>query len=248
MSEPNKWSAFLLSLAAPGAGQLYARSFWCVPWFCSVALFAIIAGVTSSTNFGVVTLQAVLFAVLGLLSAEHAKRLCETTPSQLRRSGIVSRVELPPLRGRTVKARIELDVPYDRKKLWSTVANLSEFLTIDTFHEQVTMMRPEVRAGVDFVLSHNAFGVRFRRFGRILRWEEGRGYSFSDLPNGKLGVGFPHVFFIRVEEIGDRMPPASRLTIEVRGKWTSRWIPAALGRWWLYCVCREHARLLRKAL
>jgi hypothetical protein len=39
----------------------------------------------------------------------------------------------------------------------------------------------------------------------------------------------------------------SRLTVTVCGKWTA-WIPLSIGRWWLWGVCFEHGRLLRKAL
>jgi hypothetical protein len=38
------------------------------------------------------------------------------------------------------------------------------------------------------------------------------------------------------------------LTIRVRGRWTSRFAPVWLGRWWIWLVCREHARLLAKGL
>ena len=248
MSQPSKWSAFLLSLAAPGAGQLYARSLWCVPWLCAAAMLMVVAALTATPNAGMTSFKVALFVVLALLSAEHAKRLCEVTRTEARKSRFASRISLPPRRRRAVKVRLELDVPYDQQQFWFSVADLPNFLTIDPFHEKVTLMRTEPQAGVDLVLSHNAFGLRFQRFGRILRWEEGRGYAFSDLPRNKFGIGFPHVFFVKIEAADDRGSALSRLTIEVRGKWTSRWIPATVARWWLYCVCREHARLLRKAL
>jgi|SRR5262249_12095951 len=98
------------------------------------------------------------------------------------------------------------------------------------------------------------------RFGRILVWDEGAGYTFSDLSRHGGQTGFPHVFFVAIEpltgtaeearnELGSAAAqPLARLTIRVRGKWTCRIVPLWLGRLWAWLVCREHARLLKKAL
>jgi hypothetical protein len=56
------------------------------------------------------------------------------------------------------------------------------------------------------------------------------------------------VFCIRIEPARAASGAVSRLSISVRGKWTSRIVPVALGRWWIWLVCREHARLLQKGL
>jgi hypothetical protein len=128
-------------------------------------------------------------------------------------------------------------------------------LTIDPFHDQVTLMRAEPRVGVDLVLHHNVFGLRFLRFGRILSWREGKSYAFSDLSRhdrpreGRRHCGpwqgFPHVFFVEIVPQGaDRC----QLVITVRGKWTSRLMPVVVAPLWLRWVCIEHARLLMKAL
>jgi hypothetical protein len=130
---------------------------------------------------------------------------------------------------------------------WRRVSDLPAFLTIDPFHERVVLMRDAPAAGVDLVLWHNAFGRRFARFGRILSWREGCGYTFSDLSPRGPRHGFPHVFAVAVDPLPGRAEQ-SRLTIAVRGKWTSPLVPAAIGRWWIWLVCREHARLLRKGL
>jgi hypothetical protein len=132
--------------------------------------------------------------------------------------------------------------------MWTQIADLDTFLTIDPFHHKVTLMRPAAAVGVDLVLSHNAFGRRFLRFGRILRWHEGREYAFSDLSSKGVRHGFPHVFFVRIEPPPAHVPDGCRLAITVRGKWTSRTIPKWLGLCWLRYVCSEHARLLRKAM
>jgi len=141
---------------------------------------------------------------------------------------------------------LSLTVVRSPESLWKQVRDLPRFLTIDPFHDEVTLMRDEPEKGVDLVLSHNAFGRRFLRFGRILAWREGVGYTFSDLSAGGAWVGFPHVFMIEIEPTAETQ--LLRLTIRVRGRWTSRLVPVWIGRWWILLVAREHARLLRKAL
>ena len=47
-------------------------------------------------------------------------------------------------------------------------------------------------------------------------------------------------------EAGD--PARTRLTIDVRGKWTTPWVPMGLALAWLRYVMREHARRLREAM
>jgi hypothetical protein len=162
---------------------------------------------------------------------------------------------------------ISLSVAESPEQLWKQISDLPRFLTIDPFHDQVTLMRRPPAKGVDLVLSHNAFGRRFLRFGRIIAWQEGVGYTFSDLSSHGPRVGFPHVFMVRIEPLAKEPPGlsrrpsppphkfglrdepgGSRLTIRVRGRWTSRLIPVWLGRRWIRLVCREHARLLRKGL
>lgn len=191
--------------------------------------------------------QLLSCTVLAVGSAEHAKRLLEWGNSSSR-TGVRSRVFSRSRRGRAIDIRLELDWPGSPRELWDRVANLPRFLAIDPFHEQVTLMRDQPAAGVDLALRHNAFGRRFLRFGRILSWREGRGYTFSDLSPRGPRHGFPHVFCIEVQPLIPSEAKHSRLTIAVRGKWTSRVIPAAIGRWWVWLVCREHARLLRKGL
>ena len=71
---------------------------------------------------------------------------------------------------------------------------------------------------------------------------------------GGGGVGGDYFFggeFLEVLEpldAGDGKTPLTRLIIRVRGRWTSRLMPVWLGRLWVWLICREHARLLRKAL
>jgi hypothetical protein len=244
----DKWTAFASSLAIPGLGQLAAGNWSCVGW-----LAAAIALGSVARQFGLPTYLAVgAMIVLGLISAEHAKRLLERR--SIVRSGITSRVTVRRPRGRGVSIRMEVDSALSAPQMWRRISDLPDFLTIDPFHERVTPMRAETGAGVDIALYHNVFGLRFVRFGRILSWREGRSYAFSDLSRhdrpregrrhrGRR-QGFPHVFFVEIIPQGDRC----QLVITVRGKWTSRMMPVVVARLWLRWVFLEHARLLMKAL
>ena len=92
-------------------------------------------------------------------------------------------------------------------------------------------------------------GRRFLRFGKIIAWREGSGYTFSDLSSHGPKQGFPHAFMINLQPLtSDETEPLTRLTIQVRGRWTSRLAPAWFGRLWVWLVCREHARLLQKGI
>jgi hypothetical protein len=107
---------------------------------------------------------------------------------------------------------------------------------------------PELRPGVAIALEHRVFGVKFLRFGRLLRWREGRGYTFSDLSGRSEGRGFfPHVFDFAVEPSASAGEGVTRLIVGIRGLWTSR-LPRWAGLWWFRYVSREHARLLKDAL
>ncbi len=197
---------------------------------------------------GMAASRVVFFLALGVVSAEHARRLAEVDgPGRLSKA-ITTRVTLAPRTRRRIVSRIEALVPASADQVWTRIADLPRFLTIDTFHEQVTLMRPAPAAGVDVVLSHNAFGRRFDRFGRILQWRPGRGYAFSDLSPRGPRYSFPHAFFIELEPVDGAERPLTRLTITVRGRWSSHWIPVTLGWWWVHAVACDHARLLRKAL
>jgi hypothetical protein len=246
MTRTSKWTAFLLSACVPGAGQLAARSWTCLAWFALAGLVAAgfaLAGQLAEGAAWLLPLQISAGVALCLLSAEHAKRLLET--GKWRGSRVPdAQVSCSGGAGRQVEVVISLVVDQSPKQLWQQVRDLPRFLTIDPFHDQVTLMRDQPAKGVDLVLSHNAFGRRFLRFGRIIAWDEGVGYTFSDLSSHGPRVGFPHVFLVAIEPLGD----FSQLTIRVRGRWTSRLIPVWLGRQWIRLVCREHARLLRKGL
>jgi hypothetical protein len=247
----SKWTAFLLSACVPGAGQLAARSWTCLAWFAAAgALVAVGARAAQLVDDAAWLMPVQLAAGIGLclLSAEHGKRLLEKRRG--RDAPVVeSKVGCAGGSGRQVDVQISLTVARSRESLWDVVRDLPRFLTVDPFHDEVVLMRERPAAGVDLTLSHNAFGRRFLRFGRILAWREGVGYTFSDLSPRGPRVGFPHVFIVRVEPAAECTgQPKSRLTIRIRGRWTSRLAPVWLGRLWIRLVCFEHARLLRKGL
>jgi hypothetical protein len=249
---PSKWTAFVLSACVPGAGQLAARSWTCLAWFAAAGLF--VAGWTQVGRLvesgWIWPLQALAGMTFCLLSAEHAKRLLEDRHGKSISSVVAASAVGCKSEGRKLDLAISLDVARSQGEVWTLISDLPRFLTIDPFHERITLMRDEPAVGVDLVLSHNACGRRFLRFGKIIAWQEGSGYTFSDLSQRGPKTGFPHVFMIKLQPLAspnDKMP-LTRLSIYVRGRWTSRVVPVWLGRIWVWLVFREHARLLRKGI
>lgn len=249
----SKWTAFLLSACVPGAGQLAARSWTCLAWFAAagvlVAGWTWLGQILEGLAAWMLPLQVGAGMGLCLLSAEHAKRLLEVRTEKNGSSVVRSSVCRSRSSGRKVDIEIVLDVVRTRGEVWNLISDLPRFLTIDPFHDHVTLMRDQPAVGVDLVLSHNAFGRRFLRFGKIIAWRDRSGYTFSDLSPRGPKQGFPHVFMIELQLLATpESTPLTRLTIHVRGRWTSRLVPVCLGRLWVLLVCREHARLLRKGI
>lgn len=246
---PLAWAAFWLSLAVPGTGQVLARSWTSVPWFLAVASLVGVGSTTRADNIVLVDVaRSVMLLILGIASALHARRLC-LRQSTVRLSRTARRVDCLSSVGRRVQLSICVTTSLSMEELWRRISDLPQFLTIDPFHERVVVMRPTPAAGVDLVLDHNAFGIRLRRVGKILWWREGEGYAISDLSRHHAHRAFPHVFTFRVGPAQDTVPSGRAvLRVDIRGKWTSRVIPAWLGRLWLVGVCREHARMLQQAL
>jgi hypothetical protein len=249
---PGKWTAFLLSACVPGSGQLAARSWTCLAWFAAAGLMVIGWAQLERLVAGgwIWPLQVGAGVALCLLSAEHAKRLLEDRHGKSGSAVVASSATRCRSDGRKLEIAMSLDVARSPANVWALISDLPRFLTIDPFHDQITLMRDQPAVGVDLVLSHNAFGRRFLRFGKIIAWQAGSGYTFSDLSPRGPKVGFPHVFMIKLQSLvppNDQMP-LTRLNIIVRGRWTSRLVPVFLGRLWVWLVFREHARLLRKGI
>lgn len=249
MAHPNvdKWTPFMCSLMLPGAGQLLAGNWSAVAWLLAAGSLAAVGSTWSAAGMsGAAALQGFCLLLLGVVSAEHAKRLLE--PQAAHPHAIARpRVRYQRKARRNVRVQIVLDLQLPVDVLWARVSQLTSFLTIDPFHQRVTLKGDRPARGVDLVLHHNIFGIRLRRFGRLLRWQAGKGYTFSDLSVHDPRRGFPHVFIVDVAALGS-LDGQSQLTITVCGKWTATAIPLWIGRWWLWAVCREHGRLLRKAL
>jgi hypothetical protein len=170
------------------------------------------------------------------------------TRSPKNQTPVDARVAFCRRTGRTIDIAINVNLQQSKEAVWKKVSDLRRFLTIDPFHEQVILMRDEPDVGVHLALRHNACGWRFWRFGKILRWREGSEVAFSDLSRHGRRCGFPHIFFIHLRPENHALKPRTVLTIRVRGKWTSHFVPVAVGRFWIWLVCRDHARLLGKAL
>lgn len=242
----HKWTAFWLSLAVPGAGQLLAGSPTALAWMAAAGVLgAIFLSPAASWRHGALVLvEFPVLAAVSLFSAWHARSLLERVPPWPATGGACASVECGGGRGRTIHARVRIATALSREEIWRRISDLPTFLTIDPFHERVTLMRAAPQAGVDLVLHHNALGRRFDRFGRVLWWREQDGFAFSDLSARGAARGFPHLFIYRIEA-GDAT--SGVLLMEIKGRWTARFIPARLGRWWIAAVCRYHARLLRAA-
>src|SRR5687768_5151518 len=193
----SKWTAFLLSACVPGAGQLAARSWTCLAWFAAAGVLAAgwtFAGqILGGSAAWLLPLQMGAGMALCLLSAEHAKRLLEGRRDKSG-SSVASSICRSQSSGRKLDIEISLDVARRAADVWNSISDLPRFLTIDPFHDRVTLMRGQPAVGVDLVLSHNAFGRRFLRFGKIIAWHVGSGYTFSDLSPRGPKHGFPHVF------------------------------------------------------
>ncbi len=142
---------------------------------------------------------------------------------------------------RMVNARMAIELPMSATSLWGQMRDIERFATFDTFHHRVRVERP-VRAGARVAIEHRMLGLRLWRFGRILKWDEGRGYCFSDLSSRSGYAAFPHVYSYQAAAAG---PSASRLILTVRGRWTADWLPRPLVVAWLRWVLAHTAGVLR---
>jgi len=235
-----RWTGFWLSLAVPGSGQLLAQHPSCLAWFAAaVGIAASTAWLATFHTTLAVVANAVALVLLGLASAEHAKRCLE--PQCRTADHVMARVSCDCLRGSAVCMRIELEMRRPTAAVWRAVADFPRFACADPFHRRVIVLGKKLSRGVPLALEHRAFGFTLWRFGKLLRWREGQSLAFSDLSARGPRHGFPHVFFVDVSSLDAER---TRLLVTVRGKWTAAWVPHCLQRCWLGYVCREHARLL----
>lgn len=132
-----------------------------------------------------------------------------------------------------VRAESSLEVPLSATAAWGQMRDWRRFLTIDPLHERLDDVRPPQHsgpAGTTFLIRHRFMGIGPTRLGRMLSWNEGRGYAISDISSRGRRVGFPHVCTYGVEGAGEGR---SRVVLGARGVWTARWWPRWMVRAWL---------------
>lgn len=132
--------------------------------------------------------------------------------------------------GSPVRARYASELPVTRQQAWRTLRQFERVVCQDHFHREVRLHGPRPAAGVGFDLPHGLLGLRVARRGRILSWQEGRGYAFSDLSAADPQRVFPHVFLLR---LGDDGRGTCGLVLEIRGRWTATALPRPLVDAWL---------------
>lgn len=140
-----------------------------------------------------------------------------------------------------------LTLPLSARLVWGQMRSFNDFVGLDPFHGPIRTPDGSMprSAGASIILGHKFGPLRLDRVGRILRWREGRGYSFSDLSRGGRHTGFPHIFTYDLRPRGERR---CRLTITVRGHWTATFVPAHLIRRWLLWVLGHTMRTIYNRL
>ncbi len=132
----------------------------------------------------------------------------------------------------SVKCAAEIDLPLSSRAAWGQMRDFCRFVTIDPFHARVEW-KAKAAAPPVFLLWHGWRRLSFARQGRLLKWNEGQGYAFSDLSRRNVHAGFPHIYEYRLTPT---TAETSTLRVNVRGRWSARWIPRPLVRFWLLWV------------
>jgi hypothetical protein len=138
-------------------------------------------------------------------------------------------------------------LPVSAATAWGQMRSFSDFVGLDPFHSDVRTPdgRSPSRLGDAIILGHRFGPIRFDRVGRILKWREGRGYSFSDLARGDPRRGFPHVF---TYDLHPRGPRSCRFILTLRGHWTYPRLPSWLIRRWLRRVLSHTLHAVRNRM
>ena len=147
-------------------------------------------------------------------------------------------------RGR-VDLRAESELPMSAEAAWRWLRDFRRFACQDLFHRVVELEAAEPRAGAAFRLKHEFAGIHVWRVGRILFWNEGESYAFSDLSQRGPRAGFPHVY---THELLPVSANCCRLRLSVRGRWTATFIPRPLVRLWLAAIMLKTRASMRNAL
>jgi hypothetical protein len=138
-------------------------------------------------------------------------------------------------------------VPLSAHAVWGQMRHFTYFVGLDPFHANVRTVTGSIPtgAGTPIVLGHRFGPFRLDRVGRILRWRDEIGYSFSDLSRSGPRHGFPHIF---TYELRPRGKHVSRLIVTVRGRWSYTILPGWLIRRWLLWVLGHTLHSVRNQL
>ena len=138
-----------------------------------------------------------------------------------------------------VECFARLELPMNAPRAWGRLRDFRRFAAQDFFHAGVRIDGNTPRAGAALEIPHRFGPFRVTRVGRILTWDEGRGYSFSDLSRRRPRAAFPHAYRYELHPLdGDRCS----LEIFIRGRWTMCLLPPPLVRLWLAWVFSHIAR------
>jgi len=130
------------------------------------------------------------------------------------------------------------DLPMPSAAVWVRMRDIEWFLTRDPLHVSVRVTPAgsgESPKGSSLLLRHRILGIGPDRVGRVLTWNEGRGYAISDLSRRGVRTGFPHVCTYEVEALGEL---CCRVRLGAKGRWTTGWVPRFLVRLWLAWVLK----------
>jgi hypothetical protein len=134
-------------------------------------------------------------------------------------------------------------LPLPTTAVWGQLRDFPSAACHDPFHCDVRIVDGVPRAGAKILLGHRYFFFRASRVGRLLRWEEGVGFAFSDLNRRDPRRAFPHVLSYELEpaDVG------CRLRVRVTGRWTAA-VPRWAGRLWLRWVFGHVVRTVENQL
>jgi hypothetical protein len=147
-------------------------------------------------------------------------------------------------RGR-VECFAGLELPLSATRAWGRLRDFRTFAAQDFFHTDVRVDGGGPRAGAAIEIPHRFGPFRVTRVGRILAWEEGRGYRFSDLSRRRPRAGFPHAYRYELRPLGGER---CRLEISIRGRWTLRVVPRWMVKLWLAWVFSHIVRSVENRL
>lgn len=130
-----------------------------------------------------------------------------------------------------VRLKTEFVIPATRNSVWEIISDFRRMVCTDHFHKHVEFTVGSGEVGSQFTIHHRFWGFGVTRMGRILKWQDGFGYWYSDLNQTNPQSTFPHVFFIELVDAG-MMDCIVR--VGVNGRWTTPHIGRLLTRSWLY--------------